>query len=146
MSRHRAQLFLDRLECTPQRRPARQRIGQIQHTRIEPHRIKTGEPAHRPCQVDAREHLFLAAVTLQIDQHRMADDMADMAYGSVARGTPSMMTCNLMTRGMICNAPCRSAGPAPLAMIQFATTQSAITPRTIPPAPVRNRDRKRAQQ
>ena len=76
--RHRAQLFLDRLERTPERGPARQRIVQIERPRIQTHRVKAGEPANGPRQIDRRKprlaakHFFLAAMAFQIKQNAMA--------------------------------------------------------------------------
>ena len=71
MVRQRPQLLLDQLERAPERRAARQRLVEIERPRIEPHREQAGEPAHRAREVDVREHL-LAAVSLEIEQHRMA--------------------------------------------------------------------------
>ena len=71
MVRQRPQLLLDQLERAPERRPARQRLVEIERPRIEPHREQAGEPAHRARQVHVREHL-LAAVSLEIEQQRMA--------------------------------------------------------------------------
>ena len=65
---HGPQLLLDGLERTPQRNPSRQRIVEINPPSIEAHGIETGEPAHRPRQVNAREHAFLAAMPFQIQQ------------------------------------------------------------------------------
>src|SRR5262249_18371270 len=67
--RQRAQLLLDALDRSTQRRPPRQRLLNINPTRIKPHRVKAREPTHRPRQVDIGEHL-LTPVTLQINKHR----------------------------------------------------------------------------
>ena len=87
---HRPQLLLDRLQRPAQRRPARQRLLQIEQARIEPHRIEAGEPAHRPRQINVRRHRlaarhfltakrFLTAMPFEIEQHRMAAAMMRFA-------------------------------------------------------------------
>ena len=64
-----AQLLLDALDRTTQRRTPRQRLLQIDRTRIKPNRKQAGEPTHRPRQVDIAENL-LPTVTFQIKQNR----------------------------------------------------------------------------
>src|SRR5215470_5877109 len=68
---HRAQLLLDQLERPPKRRSAPQSLLNINPAHIQPHRIETGEPAHRARKIDIPRHL-LAPVTLHINQHRSA--------------------------------------------------------------------------
>ena len=68
----RAQLLLDALERTPERRPTRHRLRQIDPAGIEPHRIKAGEPPDRAREIDIGKNL-LPPMPLQIDQHRLAD-------------------------------------------------------------------------
>ena len=69
--RHRVQLLLDDLERAPERRTARQGLREIERARIESHREQAGEPADRAREVHIRKNL-LAAMTLKIDQHRIA--------------------------------------------------------------------------
>ena len=69
--RYRMQLLLDGFERAPERRTARQGFVEIERARIKPHREQTGEPANRAREVDVGKNL-LAAVALQIEQHRIA--------------------------------------------------------------------------
>ena len=65
----RPQLLLDRLQRTPSAAPPDTAAARSTPP-IQPNRIKAGEPANRPRQVDARETDLLAAVTLKVQQHR----------------------------------------------------------------------------
>src|SRR5262249_49100050 len=58
VARHRAQLLLDQLERTPKRRSAPQSLLNINPAHIQPHRIETGEPAHRARKIDIPRHLL----------------------------------------------------------------------------------------
>src|SRR5262249_34203686 len=71
VARQRAQLLLDQLERPPNRRSAPKSRLNINPAHIQPHRIETGEPAHRARKIDIPRHL-LAPVTLHINQHRSA--------------------------------------------------------------------------
>ena len=67
----RAQLFLDGLERLTERRSSRHGLVEIELAGIEAHRKQGREPADRAREIDVREDI-LAAMTLQIQQHRMA--------------------------------------------------------------------------
>ena len=85
----RAQLLLDRLQRPPKLRPAGQRRRDIARAGIEPHRKQAGEPAHRAREIDIGKHL-LAAVTLHIQQHRIAGPPLLRVGRSLRRRTGAM--------------------------------------------------------
>ncbi len=67
---HAEQLLLDRLHRTARSTTTRERLTHIHPGQVEPHRIHTGEPAHRPRQIRPRNNLLLAPVPLKTHQHR----------------------------------------------------------------------------